>query len=103
MEGLSFIGVFTVRLDGTWDELDVSHETLVRLLNQRHDNLLHLGCGLLTATLLLSVASVLLGRLVLLPTVVDLVVWGAGVPSDQLSIDATTDDDVGVFGAELQT
>ncbi len=101
MVALALIGILPVNLDRARDELNVRNVGLVRLINVTHDELLHLDSLLLAFVLLVTVKFGCGVLLVLLASLRDDMLIGSHIPRDQLSVDATTDEHLGVLRRKL--
>ena len=90
-----------VNLYRSWHELEIGNVVLVRLIDVRHDELLHLDSLLLAFVFLIAVE--LVGSLgTRLDTAVrNDVIRGAEIPGDELTIDATANQDLGILRREL--
>ena len=60
MERLAIVGRLSIDLDASWDELDVRNVALVRLIDVRQDQVVHLLCVRL-ALLVLFIATIGIG------------------------------------------
>ena len=59
MERLALVGRLSIDLDGAWDELDVRNVALVRLIDVRQDQVVHLLCvGLALFVLLIATIGI---------------------------------------------